>query len=88
MKKTRYMEEQIASALRQAETGTPVADLIRHEGGIRADLLPMGKEVHGARSRSGPAAETDGGGQHSIETHCGLYDAGQGHAAGCAKQKI
>jgi hypothetical protein len=27
MKKTRYTEEQIAYALRQAELGTPVADL-------------------------------------------------------------
>ncbi len=29
MKKTRYTEEQIAFALRQAESGTPVAEVIR-----------------------------------------------------------
>jgi len=32
MKKTRYTEEQIAFALRQAETGTPVKDVIRKMG--------------------------------------------------------
>jgi putative transposase len=32
MKKTRYTEEQIAFALRQAESGTPVADVIRKMG--------------------------------------------------------
>ena len=29
MKKSRYTDEQIAYALRQAETGTPVAEVIR-----------------------------------------------------------
>jgi len=32
MKKSRYTEEQIAFALRQAETGTPVAEVIRKMG--------------------------------------------------------
>ena len=32
MKKTRYTEEQIAYALRQAETGTPVGEVIRKMG--------------------------------------------------------
>jgi putative transposase len=32
MKKTRYTEEQIAFALRQAETGTPVGEVIRNMG--------------------------------------------------------
>ncbi len=32
MKKSRYMEEQIACALKQAETGTPVAEVIRRMG--------------------------------------------------------
>ena len=33
MKKSRYTEEQIAFALKQAETGTPVAEVIRRMGG-------------------------------------------------------
>jgi putative transposase len=32
MKKTRYSEEQIAFALRRAETGTPVGAVIRKMG--------------------------------------------------------
>ena len=32
MKKSRYTEEQIAYALRQAETGTAVAEVIRRMG--------------------------------------------------------
>jgi putative transposase len=32
MKKSRYTDEQIAFAMKQAETGTPVADVIRRMG--------------------------------------------------------
>ena len=32
MRKSRYSDEQIAAALRQAETGTPVADITRKLG--------------------------------------------------------
>ena len=32
MKKSRFTEEQVAFALRQAETGTPVAEVIRKMG--------------------------------------------------------
>ena len=32
MKKSRYTEEQIAFALKQAETGTPMAEVIRRMG--------------------------------------------------------
>lgn len=32
MRKSRYSDEQIASALRQAEAGTPVAEIIRKLG--------------------------------------------------------
>ena len=32
MKRSRYTEEKIARALRQAEAGTPVADVCRHMG--------------------------------------------------------
>lgn len=32
MKKSKFTEEQISSALRQTESGTPVADVCRHLG--------------------------------------------------------
>jgi hypothetical protein len=41
MRKSRFTEEQIAFALKQAETGTPVAEVIRRNGRFGADLLPV-----------------------------------------------
>ncbi|SFF29567.1 Transposase [Methylobacterium sp. 13MFTsu3.1M2] len=38
MKKSRYTEEQIAFALKQAETGTPVAEVLRRMGISELDL--------------------------------------------------
>ena len=38
MKKSRYTEEQIAFALRQAEGGTPVADVCRQMGVSEASV--------------------------------------------------
>lgn len=37
MKKSRYTEEQIAFALKQAETGAPVAEVMRRMGGTAQD---------------------------------------------------
>ncbi|EAM3329176.1 hypothetical protein WEV50_001522 [Salmonella enterica] len=45
MKKTRYTEEQIAFALKQAETGTRVGDVLScclHLSGIRKTCAQMG----------------------------------------------
>ena len=46
MKKSRYTEEQIAYALRQAETGTPVAEVIRRIG-ISEQTYYRWKKVYG-----------------------------------------
>ena len=46
MKKSRYTEEQIAYALRQAETGTPVAEVIRRTG-ISEQTFYRWKKVYG-----------------------------------------
>jgi putative transposase len=43
MKKTRYTEEQIAFALRQAESGTPVAEVIRKMGITEPTLYLYGR---------------------------------------------
>jgi putative transposase len=46
MKKSRYTEEQIAFALKRAETGTPVAEVIRRMG-ISEQTFYRLKKVYG-----------------------------------------
>jgi putative transposase len=46
MKKTRYTEEQIAYALRQAEKGTPVGEVIRKMG-ISTQMVYRWKKQYG-----------------------------------------
>jgi putative transposase len=46
MKKSRYTEEQTAFALKQPETGTPVAEVIRRMG-ISEQTLYRWKKVYG-----------------------------------------
>ena len=47
MKKSRYTEEQIAFALKQAETGTPVAEVIRRMGVSEQTFYRWKKEYGG-----------------------------------------
>ena len=46
MKKSRYTDEQIAFALRQAETGTPVKEVI-HKMGIAEQTFYRWKKLYG-----------------------------------------
>ena len=46
MKKSRYTEEQIAFALKQAEMGTPVAEVIRRMG-VSEQTFYRWKKVYG-----------------------------------------
>ena len=46
MKKSRYTEEQIAYSLRQAETGTPMAEMIRGMG-VSEQTFYRRKKVYG-----------------------------------------
>jgi putative transposase len=46
MKKSRYTEEQITFALKQAETGTPVAEVIRRMG-VSEQTFYRWKKVYG-----------------------------------------
>ena len=46
MKKSRYTEEQIAFALKQAETGTPVAEVLRRMG-ISEQTFYRWKKLYG-----------------------------------------
>lgn len=47
MKKTRYAEEQIAFALKQAETGTRVEEVCRNMGISEATILQLEEEIRG-----------------------------------------
>jgi len=57
MKKSRYTEEQIAFGLEQAETGTPVAEVIRRMGVSEQSFYRWNK-VYGGVS-SGPNSSMD-----------------------------
>lgn len=59
MKKSRYTEEQIAFALKQAETGTPVAEVIRRMG-ISEQTFYRWKKVYGGLGRSMPERTASG----------------------------
>jgi putative transposase len=60
MKKSRFSDEQIAHALRQAEAGTPLAEITRKLGVSEATLLLLEEKVrqygHGRDSRVASAA--------------------------------
>ena len=61
MKKSRFTEAQIAFALRQAESGTPVAEIIPQTGDRGADFLPLEKDVRGDGCRGTAAFEATRG---------------------------
>lgn len=50
MKRSKYTEEQIAFALKQAELGTAVPEVGRKMGAERSHLLQLEEEIRGAWS--------------------------------------
>jgi transposase-like protein len=69
MKRSRYTDEQIAYALRQAESGTAVADVCRQLGISEAVL------VHWRTSEAHHSGQpTEGRSQASARSHCCLSD--------------
>jgi putative transposase len=58
MKKSRFTEALTAFALRQAESGTPVAEIIRKLGIAEQTFLPLEEEVRGDGGRGAAAFET------------------------------
>ncbi len=63
MKKSRFSEEQIAFALRQAETGTPVAEVVRKMGISEQTFYRWKKKYGGPRRSRGAQAQAAGGGE-------------------------
>jgi hypothetical protein len=55
MKRSRFIEVQVAYTLRQAEAGTPVIDVCRSLGIIREDVLHLEEEVQRPGRQGGEA---------------------------------
>ena len=56
MKKSKFTEEQIAFALKQAETGTSVEEVCRKIGNLAGHVLRLAQEVRRAWHIGAPAA--------------------------------
>jgi putative transposase len=79
VKKSRYTEEQIAFALKQAELGTPVDEICRKMGVSDVIFHHWRRKYSGAvptQAARGRERQTQALGSRSV--------ARQGHAAGCA----
>lgn len=85
MKKTRYTEEQIAFALKQAETGTRVEEVCRKMGISEAKL----EEEIWRHGRDGTAPPAPAGGREPPPEAPGRRpQPGQGDAAGRHPKKV
>jgi putative transposase len=83
MKKSRFSEQQIAFVLRQAEEGTPIAEVCRKAGISEASFYSWRKKYGGLVPPVGDeAAEAARGGEPAAEEAGGRSVARQGDAAG------
>ena len=87
MKKSRFTEEQIAFALKQAETGTPVAEVLRRMG-ISEQTFYRWKKLYGGlgHGRAAPA-EAARGREPQAQAARGRSQPRQAHPAGRARKK-
>src|SRR5215472_2771663 len=82
MKKSRFSEQQIAFVLRQAEEGTPIAEVCRKAGISEASFYAWRQEVRGAAAVRDEAAKAARGGEPAAEEAGRRPVTGQGDAAG------
>ena len=82
MRKSKFTDSQIAFALKQVETGTPVKELIRKLGITGADLLPLEAQVRRPGRRGDASHEAARGREPQAEGPGGGPLPRQGHAAG------
>ena len=87
MKKSRYTEEQVAYAVRLAESGTPVAQCVSPDRDRRGDVLPLEEEVRQPRCARGPRAAADARRKCAPEAPGGRPDAGQADPPGGDSKK-
>ena len=82
MKKTKFTEEQIAFTLRQAEAGTPVAEVIRNMRGQRTDVLSLEEAIRRDGRRGAASPEAARGREPEVEAAGGGPVTRQGDATG------
>ena len=67
MKRSKYTEQQIAFALKQAELGTPVEEVCRKMGISEATFYNWKKKYGGLGSSGVAALEATGGGERQAQ---------------------
>jgi putative transposase len=87
MKKSRFTEEQIAYALRQAESGTAVADVCRQLGVSEATFYVWKKKVRASRDERDAPPPAARGREQPAEAPRRRSHARQAHARGGAPKK-
>lgn len=88
MKKSRFTEEQIAYALKQAELGTAVGEIcrkMRHSGG---HVLRVAQEVRWVGSVRALAPAASGRGKSQAQVTGGGPEPGQGDAPAGGHKKL
>ena len=88
MKKSRYTEEQVAYALRLAESGTPVADVCRQTGIAEATFYLWKKKFGSLGRARGPRVAADARGECAVEATRGRSDARQADPPGGDPKKV
>ena len=67
MKRSKFSEEQVAYALRQAEAGTAVGDVCRQLGISETTFYAWKKKYAHLGIKRGPTAPAAGGREHAVE---------------------
>jgi putative transposase len=79
VKKSRFTEEQIAFALKQAETGTPVAEVLRRMGISEQTCLTLEEALRRAGYGRAATSTAVGGGKPQAQAACGRSEPRQAH---------
>lgn len=81
MKRSRFTEEQVAYALRQAEAGTPVGDICRQMGIAEATFYVWEEEIRPTRGERAAQNAHARGRERPAEAPGGRPDAGSADPA-------
>jgi putative transposase len=88
MKKSKFTEEQITFALKQAETGTTVEEICRKMSISQATFYAWRKKFGGLGVAETAPATSALGREPQIQAAGGRSEPGQGDVAGCAVKRV